>query len=102
METDKPLSETLERLTANPNMTAMIHLAAIDIVVSLSAGEAPGTYRVLMCEKGELISNETVSGLQLAAILPRMILRNDQLLRTHGMILADEAEQFLKELADSE
>jgi hypothetical protein len=37
-----------------------------------------------------------------AAILPRMIERNEQLLHTHGMIMADEAEQFLKELADGE
>jgi hypothetical protein len=80
----------------------MIHLAALDTVVSLSAGAEPGTYRVLMCENGVPISNQTVSPLQLAAILPRMIERNEQLLHTHGMIMADEAEQFLKELADGE
>lgn len=96
METDKPLSETLERLTAEPGLTVMIPLAAIDIVVSLSAGPEPGTYRAIVCENGEVISNETVTGLQLAAKLPRMIVRNEQLLHTHGMILAEEAEEFLK------
>jgi hypothetical protein len=99
METDKPLSETLERLTADPGLTVMIPLIAIDTMVSLSAGEEPGTYRVLVCKGGEVTRNQTLTPLQLAAVLPRMIRRNEQLLRTHGMILANEAEEFLKSLA---
>lgn len=99
METDKPLSETLERLTADPDLTVMIPLIAIDVVISLSAGETPGTYRMIMCEDGEMIRNETVTGLQLAAVMPRMIHRNDQILHVQGMTLALEAEEFLKSLA---
>lgn len=99
METDVPLSETLERLTANPGLTVMIQLAAIDTVVSLSAGEEPETYRMLVCMDGEVTRNETLNPLQLAAVLPRLIRRNEQLLVTHGKILANEAEEFLKSLA---
>lgn len=101
-EADGDVSEALKRLDADPGLTCMIQLAALDSVVSLSQGAEPGTYRALLCTNGEVKANDTVTGLQLAAILLPLIRKNERLLQLQGALMAAEAEKFLKELSASE
>jgi len=102
MQFDVPLSETLARLDADHGLTVMVPFAALEMVVSLSAGHEDGTYRVMALKKGEVQVDDTLTGLQLAAVMLPLVRKNESITNLQGRLLALQTENFLKGVASEQ
>jgi hypothetical protein len=102
MKLEEMLKHAMHRIETGRTQGYAIPLAALDSMVSLSGGEEPGTFRVILTTKGETKAADIFTKEQVLDTVLKVLQRNERLLQLQGALLAAQTEKFLQELAASE
>lgn len=101
MDFKQALARTMERVDEDSGIAMMIPLPALNSMVSLSAAEAPKTYRTILCTNGVQMGMDTFTEVQVYDTLLPLLIKNERITHLQGALLAAQTEKFLKELANS-
>lgn len=100
MEASMPmLDETLEKLTADPELGAMIPFPALGLAVCMKSTGEPDEFRVKIYDaEPTLLVDEVHNTKNLQRLMRKTAAAEDRRIELMGRIVALRAEQFLRSL----
>jgi hypothetical protein len=102
MNLEEMLTHAMHTIESGRTQGYLIPLAALDCMVSLSAGQEPETFRCILTHKGEPQATDIFTKEQVLTTVLKVLQRNERLIQLQAAQLAAQTEKFLKELAASE
>jgi hypothetical protein len=102
MDLEEMLKHAMQKIESGQTHGYLIPVGALDAMVSMSAGQEPGTFRCILTVKGEPKATDVFTREQVLTSLLKLLQRNERMIRLQAAILAAQTEKFLQELTAGE
>lgn len=101
MDLEEMLTHAMHKIESGQTHGYLIPVGALDCMVSLSAGQEPGTFRAILTHNGEQKAADIFTREEVLTTVLKLLQKNERLIKLQAILLQRQTEKFLEELASS-
>jgi hypothetical protein len=101
MDLEEMLKHAMHKIESGQTHGYLIPVAALNSMVSLSAGQEPETFRCILTTNGEQRAADVFTKEQVLTTILKLLQKNERLIKLQSLLLVRRTEKFLEDLAQS-